>query len=188
MKTIVQLFLLINIHVSQTESQEYEISAMPTFVFIRSSKELERIRGANIDAIETALNKYAKETSAFSGEGHSMLETNAESTSTTVPIVESDRDRLEKAARERFSNVEDGEKLTALRLRLPDLAIPITIRLSVNQTLNDVRHLICETIPMFDETPFEFFEPPATKIQLDDECKTLEEAKLTNSALTIRKI
>jgi hypothetical protein len=82
---------------------------MPTFVFIRNSKELERIRGANTDAIEAALAKYYKETLAFGGEGHSMLDTNTTSTTTkniASSTIESDRNGLEKAAQERFGDIK----------------------------------------------------------------------------------
>lgn len=162
---------------------------MPTFVFFRRSKELERVRGANVEAIEKALAKHYKETTAFSGEGHSMLEPSTKTTTNVAAssTVESDRDRLEKAAQERFGKVEEGQTMTTLRLRLPDIATPINIRLSPDQTLTDVRHLLCQTITLFETTPFEFMQPPAMKIKLEDESKTLSEAKLTNAVLTIKK-
>jgi hypothetical protein len=162
---------------------------MPTFVFIRRSKELERIRGANTDAIEAALAKYYKETSAFGGEGHSMLEPSTTSTKNIEPsTIESDRNRLEKNAQERFSKIEEGQILTTLRLRLPDIATPVNIRLSTDRTLFDVRQLVCDSIALFETTPFEFMEPPATKIKLEDETKTIQEAKLMNAVLSIRKV
>jgi hypothetical protein len=161
---------------------------MPTFVFFRASKELERIRGADTDAIESTLTKYYKETVAFGGEGHSMLEPNSTIAKLAPSTMESDRSRLEKKAEERFGNVKEGQTMTTLRLRLPDTATPINIRLSTDQTLNDVRHLLCDTIPLFETTPFQFMEPPAKKLSLEDENKTIEEAKLKNAVLTIKKI
>jgi hypothetical protein len=161
---------------------------MPTFLFFRRSKELERIRGGDTDAIEKTLSKYYKETSAFGGEGHSMLETNSTTTKVASSTLESDRNRLEQAAKERFGNMKEGQIMTTLRLRLPDIASPVNIRLSIDRTLNDVRHLLCDTITLFETTPFEFMEPPATKIKLDDENKTIEEAKLMNAVLNIKKV
>lgn len=166
---------------------------MPTFVFVRQSKELERIRGADVGAIEKTLTKYYKETSAFSGQGHSMLDpspaASAATTATaTTTSMASDRDRLEQLAKERFGTAADGQTLTTLRLRLPDVATPVNLRLSTDRTLNDVRRLLCDTIPMFETMPFEFMVPPATKIKPDEENQTLSEAKLTNAALTVKKI
>lgn len=160
---------------------------MPTFVFFRHSKELERVRGANTEAIETALGKYYKEKVAFAGEGHSMLESNsAQGNATSAVLTESDRHRLEKAAQERFGSTT-GETMTTVRLRLPDIATPVNIRLSINQTLNDIRHLLCNTIELFEITPFDFIESPATKISLEEENKTISEAKLMNAVVTVKK-
>lgn len=161
---------------------------MPTVVFFRRSKELERVRGADTDKIAAALAKYYKETSTFGGQGHSMLETDSTITKIVSPTIESDRNLLEKAAEERFGNVTEGQTMTTLRLRLPDISTPVNIRLSTDRTLNEVRHLLCDTIPLFQTTPFEFMEPPATKLKLDDENKTIEEAKLKNAVLTVKKV
>ncbi|CAF0916121.1 unnamed protein product [Adineta steineri] len=182
------IFLKVDVDECETEAQQYKIEAMPTFVFIRSSKELERIRGADIDAIKKTLAKHYKETSAFGGEGHSMLDSKTTETASSKATVESDRERFEKVAEERFGTSKEGETMTTLRLRLPDISSPISIRLSTDRTLNDIRHLICETITLFETTPFEFMEPPAIKIKLDDENKTIKEAKLMNAVLIIKKV
>lgn len=164
---------------------------MPTFVFIRRSKELERIRGADTRAIEAALTKYYKESSTFGGQGHSMLD----SASSTTPATkassttgQSDRAHLEQVAQERFGNIKDGETMTTIRLRLPDEASPINLRLSTSRTLNDIRQILRETMTQFKTTSFEFMEPPATKIKLEDEKKTIHDAKLTNAVLTVKKV
>lgn len=170
-------------YVLQTESEQYKIEAMPTFVFFRASKELERIRGADTSAIEAALTKYYKEVPKFGGEGHSMVDT-SNKTSTN----ESDHQRFEKVARERFGTAKEGQTMTALRFRLPGVATPVNIRLSSDRTLDDVRQLLCETIPSFQVNPFEFVEPPAMKIKEEDERKTLSEAKLLNAMLTVKKL
>ncbi|CAF2337658.1 unnamed protein product [Rotaria sp. Silwood2] len=179
------VFLKVDVDKCQTEAQEYEISAMPTFVFIRSTKELERIRGADTQAIEAALAKYYKEKLAFAGEGHSMLDATPANASSTM--TESDRHKLEQAAQERFGNVV-GQTMTTIRLRLPDISSPVNIRLSMDQTLNDIRHLLCNAITLFETTPFEFIVSPATKITLEEENKTINEAKLMNAVITIKKL
>lgn len=161
---------------------------MPTFVFIRSSKELERIRGGNKDAIESALAKYYKETSAFSGEGHSMLDSKSTTSKSAKPAEQSDYDHFEKVAKSRFGDEKEGDAMTTLRLRLPDLVKPVNIRLSTYRTLSDVRHLLCETIEAFQTTPFEFMVPPATKIKVEEEEQTIAEAKLANAALIVKRV
>ena len=175
------------LHICQTESQQYEITAMPTFVFIRQSKELERIRGGDTGAIKAALAKYYKDTPAFGGTGHSMTDANTAS-KTNSSASESDHQRFEQVARERFGNAKEGQTMTALRLRLPGVATPVNIRLSTDRTLNDVRQLLCEAIPSFQTTPFEFMEPPATKIKDENEKKTLSDVKLLNAVLTVKRL
>lgn len=161
---------------------------MPTFVFIRRSKELERIRGADTRAIEATLTKYYKDSSAFGGEGHSMLETTTTASSSTTTIIESDRNRLEQVAQERFGQIKDGQTMTTIRLRLPDTANPVNIRLSTDRTLNDIRQLLSDTITQLKTTSFEFIEPPAMKIKFEDEKKTIKDAKLMNAVLTVKKV
>lgn len=165
---------------------------MPTFVFIRRSKELERIRGADTRAIEATLTKYYKDSSAFGGEGHSMLETTTTTTtassSSTTTIIESDRNRLEQVAQERFGQIKDGQTMTTIRLRLPDTANPVNIRLSTDRTLNDIRQILLDTITQLKTMSFEFIEPPAMKIKFEDEKKTIKDAKLMNAVLTVKKV
>lgn len=182
------VFLKVDVDRCQTEAQDYRIEAMPTFVFIRQSKELERIRGADTHAIESALVKYYKQTSAFGGEGHSMLNSNSKTASSATNNLDGDRNRLEQLAQERFGNLNEGQTLTTIRLRLPDTANPVSIRLGTDRTLNDIRQLLRETIPAFKAGSFEFMVPPAMKIRLDEEKKTIQDARLTNAVLTVKKI
>ena len=160
---------------------------MPTFVFIRESKELDRIRGADPKAIEATLAKHYKDKLPFAGEGHSMLDTNSAQASAVTSMTESDRQRLEDAAKKRFGNIA-GQTMTKIRLRLPDIATPTNIQLSINQTLNDIRHFLCSTIELFEITPFEFLVSPATKITLDEENKTISEANLMNAVIIVKKL
>jgi hypothetical protein len=52
------------------EGKKYKVEAMPTLVFIRQSKELERIVGGDIGRITGALKKYYKETLASGHKGY----------------------------------------------------------------------------------------------------------------------
>lgn len=160
---------------------------MPTFVFIRNSKELERIRGADQSAIERTLSKHYKTVSTFSGQGHSMLSSGTQASS-TASTTESEIRRFEQLAKERWATDVGSETVTTLRLRFPDIPTPINVRLSTNRTLYDVRRLLSDTISSFQAVAFEFLQPPAMKISLDDEEKTINELKLCNAVLNVRKI
>ena len=101
---------------------------------------------------------------------------------------QSDYDLLEQVAQSRFGDAKEGGSMTTVRLRFPGVSKPVNIRLNTYQTLSDIRHLICETIELFQITPFEFMQPPAIKIALETEDQTIEEAKLKNAVLVVKKI
>ncbi|CAF1646839.1 unnamed protein product, partial [Didymodactylos carnosus] len=66
----------------------------------------------------------------------------------------------------------------------PDISAPIQIKIGVQRTLNDVRQFLSTVL----KRNFEFIEPPATKIKVEDEIKTLIELKLTNAMVVVRNI
>ncbi|XP_058804043.1 thioredoxin-2 [Phymastichus coffea] len=51
------VFLKIDVDKLEDASQEYDISSMPTFVFIKNGAEVERFSGANIDKVKATINK-----------------------------------------------------------------------------------------------------------------------------------
>ncbi|VDM71580.1 unnamed protein product [Strongylus vulgaris] len=57
-------FVKVNVDHSPDISTFYGIRAMPTFVLIKQGQELERIQGANPQALEAAINKYYSSTPA----------------------------------------------------------------------------------------------------------------------------
>ncbi|EYB97429.1 hypothetical protein Y032_0141g2266 [Ancylostoma ceylanicum] len=57
-------FVKVNVDNSPDISQFYGIRAMPTFVLIKEGREMERIQGANPQALEMAINKYYSSTPA----------------------------------------------------------------------------------------------------------------------------
>uniref|UniRef100_A0A0K0DRA9 Thioredoxin n=1 Tax=Angiostrongylus cantonensis TaxID=6313 RepID=A0A0K0DRA9_ANGCA len=52
-------FLKVNVDYSPDISRHYGVRAMPTFVLIKKGKEMERIQGANLQALEQAINRCA---------------------------------------------------------------------------------------------------------------------------------
>ncbi|VDM53298.1 unnamed protein product [Angiostrongylus costaricensis] len=57
-------FLKVNVDYSPDISRHYGVRAMPTFVLIKKGKEMERIQGANPQALEQAINRHYSSTPA----------------------------------------------------------------------------------------------------------------------------
>ncbi|KJH40481.1 thioredoxin [Dictyocaulus viviparus] len=55
-------FLKVNVDYSPDISQHYDVRAMPTFILIKKGREMERIQGANPDALEQAINRHYSST------------------------------------------------------------------------------------------------------------------------------
>ncbi|KAI0660620.1 thioredoxin-like protein [Cubamyces menziesii] len=67
-------FLKCDVDQAKDVAGRYRITAMPTFVFLKGSSEVERIRGANKPALEAAVRRLASGPSggAFTGQGHTL--------------------------------------------------------------------------------------------------------------------
>jgi len=50
--------------------------------------------------------------------------------------------RLEQVAQERFDTIKEGQTVTTIRLRLPDIENSVNIRLNTDRTLDDIRQLL----------------------------------------------
>ena len=96
----------------------------------------------------------------------------------------SDSSPLEKLAATRLNTSSSS---TMIRLRLPDMSTPISIKIDTNRTLGDIRRFITENVPSLQMNTFEFLEPPATKIKRDDERRKISDSRLANSTLVIRR-
>ncbi|TIB73037.1 thioredoxin-domain-containing protein [Wallemia mellicola] len=64
-------FFKCNVDTAKDVAAKYRISAMPTFIFIKSGQVIETIKGANASAIENALRKHSGGGS-FSGKGQTL--------------------------------------------------------------------------------------------------------------------
>lgn len=51
-------FLKVDVDEAEEISSTYNISAMPTFVFIKDGAEVSRFSGANVESLTERLNKY----------------------------------------------------------------------------------------------------------------------------------
>lgn len=52
------IFLKVDVDECEDIASEYEISSMPTFVFIKNSKVLETFSGANYDKLKSMIQKH----------------------------------------------------------------------------------------------------------------------------------
>jgi thioredoxin 1 len=53
------VFLKCDVDQAEAVSQEYNVEAMPTFVFFKDGKEIFRVVGANIDSLKEGIDKYS---------------------------------------------------------------------------------------------------------------------------------
>ncbi|KAI0094323.1 thioredoxin-domain-containing protein, partial [Irpex rosettiformis] len=67
-------FLKCDVDAVKDVASHYKVQAMPTFVFIKNSKVIETIKGANKNGLESAVRRHASGSSggAFAGEGHTL--------------------------------------------------------------------------------------------------------------------
>lgn len=77
---------------------------------------------------------------------------------------------------------------TAIRLRLPNISLPVRIALDLNRTLVDVRNFLNENVPSLQSNRFEFMKPPSTKINYEEEKCKICDTNLSNSTLIVRLV
>ncbi|KAF8585139.1 thioredoxin-domain-containing protein [Ramaria rubella] len=71
-------FLKCDVDAVQEIAQKYQVSAMPTFIFLRGSTKVDQVRGADARALESTLKAHAASgttsstTGAFSGKGQTL--------------------------------------------------------------------------------------------------------------------
>jgi len=71
-------FLKCDVDAAKDVSQLYAVSAMPTFIFLKGSKKVDQVRGADKRQLQATLSKYASpapasaSTPAFAGKGHTL--------------------------------------------------------------------------------------------------------------------
>ncbi|KAH9913312.1 thioredoxin-like protein [Epithele typhae] len=69
-------FLKVDVDQAPDVSGRYRVTAMPTFVFLKGTSEVDRIRGANKGALEDAVKRHSSAGSgsseSFSGRGHTL--------------------------------------------------------------------------------------------------------------------
>jgi len=123
---------------------------------------------------------------AFTGTGHAIGLPTSNRPLATASVSNSPVDavQLEQLAAKRLKTSSTS---TVIRLRLPDLSVPVTIPIDLNRTLADVRRFLTENVPILQANTFEFLEPPATKIKREDERKKISDARLANSTLVVRR-
>jgi len=69
------VFLKCDVDACREVAREYMVTAMPTFVFLKSGQKVATVRGADVRGIESALRTYSSPSSssaAFSGKGQTL--------------------------------------------------------------------------------------------------------------------
>ena len=54
------VFLKVDVDQAEAVSQQYDVEAMPTFVFIKNGKEIHRVVGANVDQLKADIDSKSK--------------------------------------------------------------------------------------------------------------------------------
>ncbi|CAE6538164.1 unnamed protein product [Rhizoctonia solani] len=72
-------FLKCDVDAAAPVAREYSVSAMPTFVFIKNSKKIDQVRGADPRALEATIRSHATP-GAFSGQGQTLGSSGATNT------------------------------------------------------------------------------------------------------------
>ncbi|KAH8099318.1 thioredoxin-domain-containing protein [Cristinia sonorae] len=67
-------FLKCDVDAAKDVAGRYRVSAMPTFIFLRGSTQVDQVRGANKAGLEAAVKKYSSGSASdvFSGKGHTL--------------------------------------------------------------------------------------------------------------------
>ncbi|RPD65125.1 thioredoxin-like protein [Lentinus tigrinus ALCF2SS1-7] len=67
-------FIKCDVDQAKDVAGRYRITAMPTFIFLKGTDEVDRIRGANKPALEDALRRLSTggSSGSFSGKGHTL--------------------------------------------------------------------------------------------------------------------
>lgn len=80
-------FLHLDVDDGKDLARELKVTAMPTFIFIKGGKEIDRIQGADLDGVEQRIKQHGA--ASFEGAGHRLGDTAAKpaSASSTITAV-----------------------------------------------------------------------------------------------------
>ncbi|KAJ7110072.1 thioredoxin-domain-containing protein [Mycena epipterygia] len=89
-------FFKCDVDAAQDVAAQYQVSAMPTFIFLKGSTKVDQVRGANQPELESAVRRHSSGSSgssAFSGRGQTLGGSQA-----PIDISRTASDTLNKAA------------------------------------------------------------------------------------------
>lgn len=75
-------FLKCDVDTAKDVASEYEISAMPTFIFLQGNKQVRLIKGADKTALQNTLKQLVTSADAFPGQGDTLRDSSSASPST----------------------------------------------------------------------------------------------------------
>ncbi|KAF9172410.1 hypothetical protein BGX21_003451 [Mortierella sp. AD011] len=169
------IFAKVDVDSAQDCASKYEVNAMPTVVFFKSSSEVGRVVGANVGEIQALIKKH-EGGNAFLGTGHTLGGTSSLSGSSTVSPID-------------VKTIEGPGGSCHIQVRLLD-GTAIRGEFEPSHTLRDVhdfvkanldaRGAIVPSFSLMTNFPKVIYDDPALE-------QTLQDAKLTPRAQLIIK-
>jgi len=200
-------FFKVDVDECSDVAQEYDVRSMPTFVFVKDSKEVERFSGANTEKLEALILKHGTG-EKFSGSGYtlsgestgassdglggwigslvnSVTGSSASATSASNKNHEEEEmnQNYEQQARDIFP-VDKEVPTCKMQIRLMD-GKKITVTMNNTQKVDQLREYITVARPAYEDLPFVFVTGHPPKV-IEDESLSLESANLANAVVVLQ--
>ncbi|XP_035707253.1 monothiol glutaredoxin-4 isoform X2 [Folsomia candida] len=179
------IFLKVDVDDTQEIAMANNVSAMPTFIFLRQKKELDRVRGADPDALEQRIKKLGGPAGqpSFTGEGRRLgaednnlsVEANSSTSGSSVSVESA----------QRAMGVDESKPVTKINVRMAD-GSKSTVTLNLSQPVSSIREFICAIRPDQASKSFVIMTTFPSKVYENEEI-SIEEAKLMN-AVVVQKM
>lgn len=166
-------FLKVDVDQNQEIAREYEIRAMPTFVFYAKGKEVDRVQGADPSKLENLIQKYQDLQPTFAGMGRKLSDAPSPSaapsaTAETPPAA-----------------VDESKPTTTLQIRTAD-GSRLLAKFNMDSTVGELRSHIRHAGGGKGPTAFVLMAGVPPKRVTEDDSATLEEAGLLGSVIIQR--
>jgi thioredoxin-like negative regulator of GroEL len=173
-------FIKINVDEAPELSQSLCVSAMPTFVFFKSGKEITRFSGADVAKLEHVVKQHASV--AFEGAGHTLGAARPAAAAPVPPPV-----AAAAAAGKAVITVDAAQPTGRVMLQLPNGdRRPVT----VNPERHTVADLFAEAAAAAGSArvDLQVREVPAGMRRLESTATTLKEAKCVGAVVIVNTL
>lgn len=120
------VFLKVDVDENQEIAMANNVAAMPTFILVKKHKEVDRVRGADPDALEAKVKQHGGPAGveSFSGSGQKLGgESGPAAPTTNVPVTSINTEKAQQAL-----NVDSSKPVTKVNVRLVDGARYIFVK------------------------------------------------------------